>query len=265
MGSLMLKILRSEEKTATLHIFGDLSVIATGTLDSTKMQPISQTHFRFSLGGGSFTTEKAYGETLILEGNPYVSWFESGKLQTQGQRPLLSPFLMGITPDQPIHSILHFTPSTPCPIEQLYEELAQQHPQGFALIGYANAAEFQGRYVKKPPIYGEPMAQNLSAYLTDPSSECDQPFLFFGVVIPPHSTLPDAQLRRAFYRDPQALRPSNLQSHTHAALIQAPCPQQEEELFTLLHKPNVLSVAHLLTSTLIKEAFFAVYQLQKIA
>ncbi len=263
----MLLILKKNEKKSSLKIFGDLLVIAEGKLNKEKLTPIDQTQFRFALGGGSFSNEKKYGEALILEEKPYVSWFEEGKMSTATQAGFSSPFLMGVEKTQELDALFHYQAEVPISLEAIYEELAKQYPLGFAIVGYAIGAEFQGRYMKKPPIYHENMGQNLSSYLTEPSLETQKPFCFFGVVIPPHTSFPEKQLRKAFYQDPQQPRPSILQSHTHAALLQempAIFPKNEIDFFSILKKPSVTSIAHLLTQSLIQEAIFGIYALDKI-
>ncbi len=264
----MISVLHTSKQKATLKIFGDLDTIAEGKLNAERMTLIDSKQFRFALGGGSFSNEKRYGEAIVLSGKPCVSWFEAGKLHTTAKGHFYSPFLMGVEESQQFGALLHCKPPAPLPLEGIYEELAKQYPQGFALVGYAMAAEFQGRYIKKPPIYQENMGQHLSSYLTDPCLEKQKAFCFFGVVIPPQSTFADHLLRKAFYRDPQQPRSSILQSHTHAALLEpAPAknfPNNEKAFLSLLEKPAISSVAHLLTQSLIQEAVLGLYILDKI-
>lgn len=99
------------------------------------------------------------------------------------------------------------------------------------------------------------MRKNLSTSLTDPKIELQQPILFFGVGIPSPSTFPRHLIQKAFYHDPQVAAPSAPQSHTHAVLIQDPPPQTEQNLFTLMKSPTVNFSAHLLSTSLICEAF----------
>ncbi len=252
--------------TTTLKIVGDVLCVLEGHVNPKVMHPIPQ--FRFALGSGSFSDASRLGETIVLESKPYVSWTEGNKQYTQGQKPITTPFLMGIERDEKPRALLYYRPPTPNSLLSCYEELANQYQEGFAVLGRALFSELHSTYIKKPPIYGENINENTSAYWAQVPIEKQTLACFFGVVIPPtQDTFPQKTLNRAFYKNPHETHGSPLMNHTHAAILKSGSlhkPKDLDDFYSMFKDQPISSVRHFLTQSLIQESVLAIFPLKQI-
>ncbi len=265
----MLRVLESREKGSTLEIAGNVLLVLDGRVDPKAMEPIDLSHFRFALGSGSFSDALRLGETIVIDGKPHISWVEEKKVFTQSQAHINSPFLMGIDQKQKGSDLFHYKPTSLLPLQQFYEGLAKQYPKGYAILGNALFSTLHSTYIKKSPIYGENIEENVSAYWAEVPTEKEKIVCFFGVVIPRKSTnsFPEEMLKRAFYHNPQESSASTLMSHTHGALLRGDSlsiPQGFHEFFNTLNALPIDSIRHLLTQSVIREGTFALFPIDYI-
>src|SRR5690349_8809347 len=114
-----------------LKLLGNVLDVIEGRVHAALLQPVVPGHFRFALGAGTFSDEHGIGETIVIEGQPYVSWVQNGKLLTDTRASFKSPFLLGVGAAQ---GTPHRIPKTQ-PLSQWYEKLAAQHPAGVTVAG----------------------------------------------------------------------------------------------------------------------------------
>lgn len=262
----MFQTIMKAPNTTTLKIVGDVLCVLEGHVNPEVMHPRSQ--FRFALGSGSFSDVSRLGETIVLESKAYVSWTEANKQYTQGQKPIATPFLMGIERDEKAGALLHYKPSTPNSLLNCYEELANQYPEGFTVLGRALFSELHSTYIKKPPIYGENINENTSAYWAQIPMEKESLACLFGVVIPStQNKFPQETLNRAFYKNPHETHGSSLMNHTHAAVLKSGSlhkPKDLDDFYSMFKDQPVDSVRHFLTQSLIREGVLAIFPLEQI-
>jgi hypothetical protein len=253
-----------------LKISGNVLYVIRGEVDPTTLLPVRLEDFRFALGAGSPQKPECCGETIVIERRPYISWVEKKKLVTRESPLFHSPFLMGIDDKQILGALIHSQPTPPAPLTTLYAELGHRYPTGFALLGCALFAESHTTYLKKAPVYRQNINEHHSDYWAPVKKDSQQNGCLFGVVIPEtaRAYFPEEILSRGFYRNPkESPQASDFDSHTHLALLeQGPekWPHNMNEFFKSLRNLPVTGVRHLLTSSVLQEATFAVFPLEKI-
>lgn len=234
---------------AKIKILGDVRVLLEGRFEEKYLQPIDQRTFRFALGAGVVTDIQSFGETIVIEGKPFTTWYEGGKRVTG--TTCRSPFLVGVEWDQ--KGMFEYRQyEKPISMGAIYEELAANYAGGFAIAAIAKMEELYGRWVTKPPVNLEPFLSTV----TDVEMEKEKTIFLFGVVIPKHTE----ELNRAFYQDMQQTEKHELLNHTHAAFLRKQeIPKTEQEFHAAVKEVEM--VAHFMTHSLIQEGAFVIYPL----
>lgn len=229
-----------------LHIVGNVLDILEGRVEADLLQSTSSMNFRFALGGATFTDRFAIGETLILDGIPFISWVEHGKVHTAGKKEAMSPFLIGIQQGKgiPIQC------SSPTSLESFYGELSEKYPMGVAVEGALKMSLFKGVYLQKAPIYEENINTHSDLYWSSIHEIPDAIIRLFGVIIPQKGmeSILASELARAFYQNPNDKGIAPFKSHTHAALLTS--------------QGTISMVYHMLTPSLIEKGTFNLFPLK---
>lgn len=235
----------------TLKILGSVQTILAGRVTDADMKSFNE-DFRFALGGGSYAGLHGIGETMVIDGKPYVSWIDGGKLHTESQGDFQCAFLMGIDRQQVAAVSTYFMPAKPVSMQTMYADLTEKYPEGFAILGSAMMAELHAVYLKKPPIFHENINDLQKEYWGSEGVKKEQSALFFGVVIPEQTKAKFASvLSKAFYHNPGDTQNSPFDSHTHVALLQS--------------EKTIVGVRHMHTQTLIREGIFTLYPIGNIS
>lgn len=269
----MLTVIEKTNAKSTLKISGDVRVVLEGCVTKKNIKGVESDAFRFALGSGTFNTPESLGEALILGGASYVSWVEEGGVRTEMHHHVTSPFILGLDKQQVAAALLYHAPEDePITLKMLYEELAQQHVQGFAIVGQANIIELYSTYMHKPPIFGVNINQHAAEYWHQIPKETDKQICFFGVVIPNKAKkhYSPQLINRAFYQNPHESKVISMASHTHGAVLtseQLKQPANTQAFFGQLQdfmpKASV-SIRHLLMQSLIHEGIFAIFPLDNM-
>jgi hypothetical protein len=261
-------LVKGEHKT-TLKISGNVLYVIKGNVDPSTLQPIRSEDFRFALGSGSPHNPKLLGEAIVIERRPYLSWVENGKLITREEPSFESPFLMGIDDKQILGALIHSEPTPARTLADLYLELSQRYPLGFALLGRAQFEKLHTTYLKKAPISHENINTHHKEYWAPLKKEDNCNGCIFSVVLPPEAKLkfPKEILERGFYKNPAETVDSPFESHTHVALLDAPpekWPHNMNEFYKSLQMLDPKGVFHCLTESLLSGATFAIFPLKEI-
>jgi hypothetical protein len=259
----MKKIIEKNNRRSVLQITGNVRDVLEGRVTEKLLKPIEAGQFQFALGAGTFSNEMCAGETIVIEGQPHVSWAAHDKVLTQTGAHFKTPFLMGLDPHQKPAELFSYRPAAPISLQNFYEELALQNPSGFAMAGLAEASELHSTYLKKPPVYGENINEHQSAYWAEIPAETEKNLCFFCVVIPPEGKekFPSKILQKGFYQNPRESKAAALLSHSHGAVLESNIPTPQN--FSLKNL-SVAAVRHILTSTLLKAGVFALFPLNDI-
>ena len=86
---------------AVLKILGSVQEVLEGRVKT--MHNVAKAHYRYALGGGSFTTIEQIGDSIILDGVQHVVFEEKDTLHLVSGTNGSTPFLMGLDTDQ--HSV----------------------------------------------------------------------------------------------------------------------------------------------------------------
>ena len=260
----MLHIITQSQKTAILKVSGSVSHIVDGTVDAQSLHPIHRGQFRFAFGDGTFSNNEAVGESIILDSKPYVMRVKDGRALTETQSNFFAPFLVGVDSSQPVGAFLKYEGNPSITLNELYEKIAHEFPQGFAVVGYALASPLHSSYLKKPPIFKENITTKRSDYWAHSLKE-KQPLCFFGVVLPQKAKkeFPSNLIDRLFYKGTG----SGMESHTHGALIETGSfvlPIDMNHFLAGIRESHVVGVHHVQPETLIQEGSFALYPIEVI-
>lgn len=261
-------LVRGEHKT-TLKISGNVLYVIRGEVDPDTLKPINLDDFRFALGSASLQDPQSFGEAIVIERRPFISWIANGKLATKEEPKMTSPFLMGIDDKQILGALIHCQPEPPSALHELFLELSQRYPMGFALLGCAQLLQCHSTYLKKAPVHKENIIEMHKEYWAPDKVDRNQPVCIFGVVIPEpaRQKFPEEILQKGFYRNPAEAARSGFDAHCHAALLsEGPekMPHNMNEFFKSLKDLPVTGVRHLLLQSVLQEATFAIFPLNDI-
>jgi len=216
-----------------LKLLGNVLDVIEGRIDASLLHIITPNQFRFALGAGTFSDEHGVGETIVIEGQPYVSWVQRGRLLTDTRAAFKSPFLLGVDATRGVpHRIVKAQS-----LNQWYQELAIQHPTGVAVAGKVLFAELCTTYIRKPPVFHENINEHHDEYWSRVEVQKDKWVHLFGVVV--GTQTPVEVMQRAFYQNPGEKKGAVVQSHSHVALLGK--------------ADEVKGVRHLLTQSVVRE------------
>lgn len=251
----------------TLLISGNILDVLQGDIDPSKMHTIDPHRYGFALGAGSFSNERGIGETIIIDSEVHVSWVQKKALKTDSKTSFQSPFLMGISP-QKMERISHIKPSTPITFQAFYEKLLGENPKGFAICGQALMEKLHTTYVKTPPIYHENINEHRDKYWAEMEVLPKTKIFYFGVVLPLdiHKNLTKSPLGRGFYKNPHDTPSTLIMSHTHAAILNDThkIPDNLPDFKRSLQHLAPTGIRHLLTSGLIQENCYTIFQIKTV-
>lgn len=266
----MLTYLSNKPGKATLKVSGNVLDVIKGVVSDNSLAPIDTNKLDFGLGAGTFSTKEHVGETIIFSGAPYVSWEDKNQIHTQSQSPVHSPFIMGIDSKSSGGVLLDLCSKAPVTLQSLYETFALNYPEGFAIVLYAKCFRLDSTYVKTPPIYSENINELHEKYWAGKKQEKQQPACFFAVVMPfeAQAKFPSKELSHAFYNNPMEVQTTPLLSHTHGMLLPSEIKSASTEAIDSFLQSIVprssIGVRHVLTSTLLLNACFALFPIEKI-
>ena len=268
--SAMLTYLCNKPGKTTLKILGNVLDVIKGIVTDGSLSTIDTSQIDFGLGAGSFSTKEHIGETVVFSGLPYVSWEDKNQIHTQSQLSCFSPFLMGIDTKSSGGVLLELSSKTPTSLQSLFETFALNYPEGFAMIMYAKCFRLESAYVRLPPIYSENINEHHEKYWSGKKQDRQQPACFFGVVMPHEAQAKFAtkELDHAFYNNPMEQQTSSLLSHTHALMlpseIKSPSTDSIDSFLKSINPDSSIGARHVLTSTLLLHAYFALFPIEKI-
>ena len=257
--------------SSALKIIGDVRTVLEGRVDESSMQKNALNHLRFALGGGSFTHCACLGEAIVLNQIGYTCYLSNlGHLETNNSpKGLKSPFLMGVGKGQHPSTLFHIRSQDGIILNDLFKQLGQGL-LGYAFVGSLLFETLACSYLKKPPIFGESINENIEKYWAE--TELLSPCMAYavGVVITEKGKLhfPTENLSRAFYLNPLEQTSGALLSHTHAALV------DELPSFNNLNKDrlfyedidpsSVIGVRHIFTHSVVKEGLLALFDIREV-
>lgn len=261
--------LDKKEGSTILYLHGSVQTVLEGTVSAFHLKKIDLNQFHFALGAGTFSDKEKIGETAVLHMQPYVSWVEKKKVHAETQKILKSPFLMGINERMAQGYLIHEKDTSKLTLQQLYEQLAEQHEKGFAIVGHMRFSSLHSTYVQLPPIFKENINEKSKKYWAEPLKEKNMSCCFFGVVIPQtaQEVFSLDLLKKAFYENPKESKKSPLSSHTHGAVLSEytlPQVQDFASFYPTFDKLEIKGVRHLLTSSVIEEGYLGIYPIDKI-
>ncbi|MBX9786095.1 MAG: hypothetical protein K2Y08_02035 [Alphaproteobacteria bacterium] len=257
--------------SSTLKIIGDVRTVLNGRVDESSMEENVLDHLRFALGGGSFTTCACLGEAIILNQVAYTSHLNNeGSLETNTYKEgLKSPFLMGLGKEQHPSSLFHLESQKGILLEDLFKQLGQ------GLLGYAFVGGFSFKtlactYLKKAPIFNEPINEHVKKYWAETEYLSPCTAYVFGVVITEKGKqhFPPENLNKAFYLNPLEQNSGEILSHTHAALVKK-LPtfnrlKEKQFFYEKVDASSVIGVRHIFTHSLVKEGTLALFDIHEM-
>ncbi len=196
-----------------LKLVGDVLDVIEGRINASHLHTVIPAQFQFALGAGTFFDEYGIGETIVIEGQPYVSWVQNGRLITDTHALFKSPFLLGVDAARGKPYRIAKTE----PLSQWYQKLAAEHPAGVAVAGKVLFAELCTTYIRKPPVFGENINEHHDEYWSNVELQREKWVHLFGVVV--GKGMAGEVLNRAFYQNPGEKKGVAVQSHSHVALL----------------------------------------------
>jgi hypothetical protein len=256
---------------SVLKILGDVNTVLGGKVSESSLQRDILKQVRFGLGAASFSDCACVGETVILNQRGYSTYVnKENRLELdQGEQGLRSPFIMGLEPECQPSSLFHIQCPQGIALSQLFQDLGDEVP-AYAFVGSVLFKELFCSYLKKPPIFSEPINENVEKYWakTEELHQCHT--YVFGVVIKEkgkESLDPDL-LKKAFYINPLDKGQGNFLSHTHAALIEKPLDFADQkaniEFYKKFDPRQVEGCRHLFNQSTVQEGVLAFFELREI-
>lgn len=238
-----------------LIIIGDVRHVLEGNVEAKSLHETIHCKFRYALGGATFFSEKELGESLIYQDLGYVSYVdENDRLKMVNNfTNFKAAFLMGLDETAMPHVKIFVQNQDRKTFDQLYAQILEKFPNGFAIAGKGIFLTIDSAYLKKPPIYHENINKNKDEYwqkeqLTHTSCA------IFGVVLKKDCGYPG--LDRAFYSNPNEKEEYPFLSHTHIGVFSEKVKFNKES-------QGIDSVRHFFNTSIIEQGRFLVFGLNR--
>lgn len=242
-----------DNEVCVLRVAGNILDVAQGRVDITLL-PVDLKNFRFALGSASFSDFMKYGEALVIDSQPYVSWMEGNEELIDCKKEINTSFLIGIDPQQKPSKLLYYKSTSSIKLDEFYQHLVNEFKTSFAVIGLGLFSQLDSTYLNQLPIRG------VTASWKDVPSEKEAFSCFFGVVMP-------EMLRERFLQKNLDRTCGPALSHTHGGILGSAFkefPKNLDEFYNALKDLPINHVRHFLPDSQLKEGVFAFFPLEKI-
>jgi len=256
---------------AALKIVGNVKTVLDGSVKESCMEEHVLDCLAFALGAGSFADCSCIGETIVLNQIGYISRVndQADLITNHDTTGLKSPFLVGIEKGEHPAKILQINYQEGIILNELFERMGESL-HGYAFVGYLLFETLSCSYLKQPPIFNEPINENVEKYWATTENHPNCYAYVFGVVIKEKGKdlFPKEVLQRAFYVNPLEKNQGGILSHTHAALVKTPPSftslKKDLYFYKNLEPSLVTGVRHIFTHSIVKEGLLALFDVTEI-
>lgn len=265
------EIYKTFSTTSTLKIIGNIKTVLNGCVTEACLNEHALNYLKFGLGAATFSSCSCLGESVVLNKMGYSSYLDDKNqlIIRTGTTDLKSPFLMGLENDCQPSKLLEINSPRGIMLNQLFNTLGEGL-LAYAFTGCLLFENLQSSYLIKPPIFNEPINDNVVKYWakTDEHTQCYTHL--FGVVIKEQGkkTFSSEILQKAFYVNPLEINQNEILSHTHAVLIKETLPFQTLKNDFRFYENNaptsIMGIRHVFTHSIVKSGLLALFDISQI-